>query len=564
MEAACCAHALAPARASLRGLKASFGCPEWCCWRGNGCSSKTTVFLSASSDFLGITVRHCSPDPDICPQSCFQTGRLMLRMGAFCIYRSGPFPNTLSWTHTATCVERPAGQCACGRLACKRCCEKALAAAEPAYVNQEEHPASYPQTAGPPSPSLLSALFLNSSSQALPKTWRLGLNAAISSPDCWQDHRPPLCLLRSSSFSAVRHWRRVHSYAPMLQSYPQTAGRTTVEEGGETVFPNAPDRVTGPEWSDCAQRGLAVKAKKGDALLFFRCRPCAAAVQPVFWGWWRCDVWSRASSIRASPWHGNRPAVFASRGWLSRPRRGMRSSSSGAGLALSAWTARSGKHCLTGEPECALNSGHLQCRCSSLCFGVGGGVGSARCILSGKAVAWQAPSGLCQQGLAVKSHEWAPLDEVDASLCMARPSEEPPAEGDEPMVWAVSGHPAKLHNPDWQALRAEGTSSQSSWCWPSQPISHSPPGSSSSQCLESWGSCAACVKLLSCSLSTCSLSCKATAWALNPCHGKPARGRGVPAAGCCMGASQTTACTAAATCSTDCHCAPCRPPAPWK
>ena len=48
--------------------------------------------------------------------------------------------------------------------------------------------------------------------------------------------------------------------------------RTTVDEGGETVFPNAvdKDRVQGDQWSACAKRGLAVKAAKGDALLFFR------------------------------------------------------------------------------------------------------------------------------------------------------------------------------------------------------------------------------------------------------------------------------------------------------
>jgi len=45
---------------------------------------------------------------------------------------------------------------------------------------------------------------------------------------------------------------------------------TTVEEGGETVFPNAQTKVTGPEWSECAKNGLAVKTRKGDALLFFR------------------------------------------------------------------------------------------------------------------------------------------------------------------------------------------------------------------------------------------------------------------------------------------------------
>ena len=45
-----------------------------------------------------------------------------------------------------------------------------------------------------------------------------------------------------------------------------------MDEGGETVFPHAvdKDKVQGDEWSDCAKRGLAVKAKKGDALLFFR------------------------------------------------------------------------------------------------------------------------------------------------------------------------------------------------------------------------------------------------------------------------------------------------------
>ena len=35
--------------------------------------------------------------------------------------------------------------------------------------------------------------------------------------------------------------------------------RATVEEGGETVFPNADQRVHGPEWSSCAKQGLAVK-----------------------------------------------------------------------------------------------------------------------------------------------------------------------------------------------------------------------------------------------------------------------------------------------------------------
>ncbi|KAK9818424.1 hypothetical protein WJX72_012505 [[Myrmecia] bisecta] len=48
---------------------------------------------------------------------------------------------------------------------------------------------------------------------------------------------------------------------------------TTVEEGGETVFPQADTKVSGPEWSECAQQGLAVKTKRGDALLFFSLMP---------------------------------------------------------------------------------------------------------------------------------------------------------------------------------------------------------------------------------------------------------------------------------------------------
>ncbi|XP_022855457.1 probable prolyl 4-hydroxylase 3 isoform X1 [Olea europaea var. sylvestris] len=52
-----------------------------------------------------------------------------------------------------------------------------------------------------------------------------------------------------------------------------------VEEGGETVFPAAKGNfssVTGwNEMSECAKRGLAVKPKMGDALLFWSMRPDA-------------------------------------------------------------------------------------------------------------------------------------------------------------------------------------------------------------------------------------------------------------------------------------------------
>eukprot|EP00878_Enallax_costatus_P015111 GHUV01015823.1.p1 GENE.GHUV01015823.1~~GHUV01015823.1.p1 ORF type:complete len:220 (+),score=29.90 GHUV01015823.1:209-868(+) len=46
---------------------------------------------------------------------------------------------------------------------------------------------------------------------------------------------------------------------------------STPEEGGETVFPYADQKVSGPGWSECALQGLAHKPKKGDALMFYRC-----------------------------------------------------------------------------------------------------------------------------------------------------------------------------------------------------------------------------------------------------------------------------------------------------
>jgi len=46
---------------------------------------------------------------------------------------------------------------------------------------------------------------------------------------------------------------------------------TDVEDGGETVFPMSPEKPTAgnASWSECAQRGVAVKPVQGDALLFF-------------------------------------------------------------------------------------------------------------------------------------------------------------------------------------------------------------------------------------------------------------------------------------------------------
>jgi prolyl 4-hydroxylase len=48
---------------------------------------------------------------------------------------------------------------------------------------------------------------------------------------------------------------------------------STPDEGGETVFPYATPKVSGPGWSECATRGLAVKAIKGNAIIFFSLNP---------------------------------------------------------------------------------------------------------------------------------------------------------------------------------------------------------------------------------------------------------------------------------------------------
>jgi len=44
------------------------------------------------------------------------------------------------------------------------------------------------------------------------------------------------------------------------------------------VFPQAGSpAVTGPQWSDCARKGLAVKAVRGNALLFYSLKPNGCA-----------------------------------------------------------------------------------------------------------------------------------------------------------------------------------------------------------------------------------------------------------------------------------------------
>eukprot|EP00884_Botryococcus_braunii_P010199 jgi/Botrbrau1/19180/Bobra.0077s0088.2 len=87
----------------------------------------------------------------------------------------------------------------------------------------------------------------------------------------------------------VLHYQDGQKYEPhndyFFDSYnqrPENGGQriatvlmylSTPEEGGETVFPTAETKVSGEGWSDCARAGLAVKARKGDALLFYGMTP---------------------------------------------------------------------------------------------------------------------------------------------------------------------------------------------------------------------------------------------------------------------------------------------------
>lgn len=87
----------------------------------------------------------------------------------------------------------------------------------------------------------------------------------------------------------VLHYQHAQKYEPHhdyfhdpVNARPEVGGNrvatvlmylSTVEEGGETVFPAADAKVSGPGWSDCARRGLAVKPTKGAAVLFYSLKP---------------------------------------------------------------------------------------------------------------------------------------------------------------------------------------------------------------------------------------------------------------------------------------------------
>ncbi|XP_022955844.1 probable prolyl 4-hydroxylase 4 [Cucurbita moschata] len=83
-----------------------------------------------------------------------------------------------------------------------------------------------------------------------------------------------------------------------------------VKRGGETVFPSAEESQrrqaseTNEDLSDCAKKGIAVKPRKGDALLFFSLHPNAVPDTSSLHG--GCPViegekWSATKWIRVNP-----------------------------------------------------------------------------------------------------------------------------------------------------------------------------------------------------------------------------------------------------------------------
>ncbi|XP_058767322.1 probable prolyl 4-hydroxylase 10 isoform X1 [Vicia villosa] len=85
---------------------------------------------------------------------------------------------------------------------------------------------------------------------------------------------------------------------------------SVVEEGGETVFPNAKGDFSSVPWwnelSDCGKKGLSIKPKMGDAILFWGMKPDSTldpsslhGACPVIKGdKWSCAKWMRMAKYR--------------------------------------------------------------------------------------------------------------------------------------------------------------------------------------------------------------------------------------------------------------------------
>ena len=127
-------------------------------------------------------------------------------------------------------------------------------------------------------------------------------------------------------------------------------------EGGETVFPQAAARASGPGWSACAKEGLAVAPVAGDALLFWSTTPDGAVDPASLHG--SCPV-TKGAKWTATRWiHGG---AFGDANPAARARAGA---------------------CLDGAPdckawaaagECARNPEYMLATCRVSCGSCGNG-----------------------------------------------------------------------------------------------------------------------------------------------------------------------------------------------
>jgi len=179
-------------------------------------------------------------------------------------------------------------------------------------------------------------------------------------------------------------------------SRPQNGGQrvatflmylTTPEEGGETVFPSASRKVSGPHWSECAREGFAVAARRRDALLFYSLRPNGAKDEDSLHG--SCPVlrgekWSSTKWIHVVPFGAPGSGAVKEK-WnpkSSGSEKASSSSSSGGGGGGGGGGATAACNDLQSDcagwaqrGECSKNPRFMLSSCRKSCGACGGGGG---------------------------------------------------------------------------------------------------------------------------------------------------------------------------------------------
>lgn len=162
---------------------------------------------------------------------------------------------------------------------------------------------------------------------------------------------------------------------------------TTPEEGGETVFPSATRKVSGPQWSECAREGFAVKPRRGDALLFYSLKPNGKKDEDSLHG--SCPVlkgekWSSTKWIHVVPF-GAPGSEAVKEKWHAKGSSSSKSSSSGDGRGSDGAACRDLQADCAGwaqRGECAKNPKYMLSSCKKSCGICGGGGGGSATALA--------------------------------------------------------------------------------------------------------------------------------------------------------------------------------------